>query len=329
MNSPALPLTIELVICTYNNATQLDHVLTAIAQQQVSDMIKWGVLVVNNNCTDGTVALVNQAITAAKIPHLRLVEETTQGLTPARLCGVQNTTARWIAFVDDDCVLQPNWVEQAVYFTAQHPDCGAFGGRVVLTWETSPLPFVLRYGYSFAEQEHGLQVQERDCLVGAGMVVNRDALTDCGWLKYQLMPDRIGTKLISGGDVELALRIRGAGHPLWYTPACELRHLIPPRRTSETYLKSMNFSLGVCQMHADLMLWAGTFPGWVRAAVQKTTRSSLQILIQTLRVALGKVEPVDAAIRWSFVRGQWVGIAQLLLSDRDRQQALLGCVKVC
>ena len=329
MNSPSLPLTIELVICTYNNATQLNHVLAAIAQQQVSETIEWGVLVVNNNCTDGTMALVEQAIAAGKIPHLRVVQETTQGLTPARLCGVQNTTAQWIAFVDDDCVLKPNWVEQAVHFAAHHPDCGAFGGRVVLTWETPPPPFVLRYGYSFAEQEHGFQVQERDCLVGAGMVVNRQALITCGWIKHQLMPDRIGTKLISGGDVELALRLRGTGYALCYTPACELQHLIPPRRTSEAYLKSMNFSLGTCQMHADLMLWAGSFSGWIQAAVQKTTQSSLQILIQTLRAALGKVEAVDVAIQWSFVQGQWVGIIQLLQSDRDRQQALLGCAKVC
>ncbi|HEY9906571.1 MAG TPA: glycosyltransferase [Thermosynechococcaceae cyanobacterium] len=321
-------LDIELVICTYNNVGQLVLVLEAIAQQRVSESIQWGVLVVNNNCTDGTADLVEQAIVAGKIPHLRIVQEPTQGLTPARLCGVTQTTATWIAYVDDDCVLQPDWVEQAVRFAAQHPEAGAFGGRVVLTWETSPSPFVLGYGYSFAEQDHGMQIQERDCLVGAGMVVNRKALDACGWTKRQLMHDRIGKKLISGGDVELALRIRGAGYPLWYTPACELKHLIPPRRTSLTYLKSMNFGLGTCQIHADLMLWAGSFPGWAQSATWKTAKLSLEILKQTLRMWLGRAQPEDVAIQWSFVKGRWAGLAQLLQTDQERQQALMGCAKV-
>lgn len=321
-------LDIELVICTHNNAAQLTLVLEAIAQQQVSDSTQWSVLIVNNNCTDGTADLVEQAIAAGKIPLLQMVQETTQGLTPARLCGVTQTTAPWIAYVDDDCVLQPDWVEQAVQFATQHPEAGAFGGRVVLTWETPPSPFVLRYGYSFAEQDHGMQIQERDCLVGAGMVVNRKALDACGWTKRQLMDDRIGRKLISGGDVELALRIRGAGYPLWYTPTCELKHLIPPRRTSPTYLKSMNIGLGTCQIHADLMLWAGSFSGWVQSAAWKTTKLSLEILSQTLRMWLGRVEPIDVAIQWSFVKGRWVGLAQLLQTDWERQQALMGCAKV-
>ncbi|NUN66287.1 glycosyltransferase family 2 protein [Pseudanabaena biceps] len=323
-------LDIELVICTHNNAAQLTLVLDAIAQQQVSDSTQWGVLVVNNNCTDGTADLVEQAIATGKIPLLHMVQETTQGLTSTRPCGMTQRTAPWIAYVDNDYVLQPDGGEQTVRFVTQHPEARAFGGgRVVLTWETTPSPFVLGYGYCFAEQEHGMQIQEqRDCLVVAGMVVNRKALDVCGWTKRQLMHDRIGEKLISGGDFEMALRIRGAGYFLWYTPACVLKHLIPPRRTSPTYLKSMNMGLGTCQIYADLMLWAGSFSAWVQSAAWKTTKLSLEILSQTLRMWLGRVEPVDVAIQWSFVKGRWVGLVQLLQTDQERQQSLMGCAKL-
>lgn len=323
------PLVIDLVICTYNNASLLQEVLDAIAQQRVSPDVDWGVLVVNNNCTDETPAIVEQYIKSGQIPNLRMVQEPVQGLTPARVCGVNNTTANWIAFVDDDCVLRKDWVEQAARFAASHLDCGAFGGRVVLTWESPPPPFVLKYGYSFAEQEHGMTVQQRDCLVGAGMVVSRNALFACHWNSRQLMTDRIGKKLISGGDVEMALRIRSAGYLLWYTPDCELKHIIPQRRISETYLKAMNFGLGKCQLHADGMLWAGSYPDWLLASVLKTVRSSIDILRQALEAAMGRVEPVEVAINWSFVRGRWAGIVQLLQMDREQRRILLGCAKVC
>lgn len=329
MMAEADTFAIELVICTYNNAVLLERVLSAISRQKVSPDVRWGVLVVNNNCTDGTTSLVEQYLQAGTIPHLRMVTETVQGLTPARACGVKQTSAPWIAFVDDDCVLQEDWVEQAMQFAKTHPDCGAFGGRVILTWETPPAEFVRRFGYAFAEQEHGTEVQERDCLVGAGMVVNRQALVACGWTQRQLMPDRIGKKLISGGDVEIALRIRGAGFPLWYTPTCQLNHIIPERRTTRAYLQAMTFGLGTCQLQADRMLWPGSSNTWYLDAVLKTTRLSLDILIQASRAVRGYMEPVEVALNWSFVKGRWAGLAQMHQMDPERRAALLGSAKRC
>ena len=54
-------------------------------------------------------------------------------------------------------------------------------------------------------------------LVGAGMVVRRAAPAECGWVERPLLADRIDKRLVSGGDVEIAQRIRGAGYPLWFT----------------------------------------------------------------------------------------------------------------
>jgi len=147
-------ISIGLIICTYNNAALLDRSLTAISKQQISSHVNCQVLVVDNNCTDETVAVVEKHIQSGKMP-LRMASETKQGLTPARLCGVKKSTGNWIAFVDDDCLLAENWTVQAARFALVHPDCGAFGGRVVLDLEVPPPSFGLKYGYQFAQQDHG------------------------------------------------------------------------------------------------------------------------------------------------------------------------------
>src|SRR5690349_20421940 len=108
-----MSLSIDIVICTYNNAAMLDRALTALANQQVSSPVNWRVLVVNNNCTDCTVSVVEKHIRSGRISGLHMVMEPQQGLNFARACGVQNTSGRWIAFVDDDCLLKPDWIEQA------------------------------------------------------------------------------------------------------------------------------------------------------------------------------------------------------------------------
>ncbi|HYO61522.1 MAG TPA: glycosyltransferase, partial [Actinomycetota bacterium] len=106
------PVSIDVVVCTYDNAASLELVLGALARQAVPADVDWGVLVVDNNCTDGTPALLERLGAEGSLP-LRVVRETVQGLTPARRRGVAETSRDWIAFVDDDCVVGDDWVAQA------------------------------------------------------------------------------------------------------------------------------------------------------------------------------------------------------------------------
>lgn len=318
---------IDLIICTYNNAALLDRILSAISQQQVPPEIEPKVLVVNNNCTDETPTVVDKYIQSGKIPNLSMVLEPRQGLTPARLCGVNNTTADWFAFVDDDCLLEEDWIAQAAKFALAHPECGAFGGRVILDWETPPPDFVLNFKYSFAEQEHGTLTKKVSCLVGAGMIINRSAITKVGWLDKQLLADRVGKKLVSGGDVEIALRI-AAKYDLWYNPECKIRHFIPARRTTKQYLLKINYGLGTSQLYGQLMLWSGSYLAWLFASILDTLRDSSNVLIEALRALIGRRAAIEVAIIMSFVRGKWVGIGRILRMDMQARRNLLGCAKV-
>lgn len=320
-------LGIDLVICTYNNAVLLDQALTAISKQQVSPQIKWKVLVVNNNCTDETATVLEKHTHSNKIPDLGTVSESKQGLTYARLCGVQNTTGDWIAFVDDDCLLQEDWVEQAAKFALAHPDCGAFGGRVILDWVIPPPAYVLKYEYSFAAQDHGINPKPVSCLVGAGLVARRSALVGTGWINKQFMSDRVGKKLISGGDVELALRL-ASKYELWYNPDCKLLHIIPSRRTTKEYLMNINYGLGISQLYGDSMCWSGSYPAWFFMSVLDTTQPSIEVLINTLKVLVRRRSGSEVAITLSFVLGRWAGIWRMFYMNKEERQALLGCAKV-
>lgn len=320
------PITLDLVICTYNNASLLERTLEAISQQKVSPDVQWQILVVNNNCTDETVQIVEKYSKSGLIP-LRMLTETTQGLTPARLCGVKNTNGEWIAFVDDDCLLAQNWVEMATKFALSHSDCGAFGGRVILEWETPPPAFVLNFGYSFAQQEHGDVAKKISCLVGAGMVIRRTALAESGWIDKQLLADRIGKKLISGGDVEIALRL-GAKYDLWYNPDCQLKHIIPTKRIAIKYLKAINRSLGRSKLFGDSMLWSGSYESWLLVSVKKGLQDSIYLLIQWVKALKRRKSLTEIAITFNFMCGWWLGLWRMLWMNSQQRKNLLGSAKV-
>lgn len=241
----ASKMSLALAICTYNNAALLDQALDALERQAVDPATDWAALVVDNNSTDSTPEVVRCYMQRNTIPNLRYVRETKQGLAYARRRAVQETTSDLIAFVDDDCMLAPDWVEQAVAFCRTHPKAGAAGGKVHPVWEVPPSTMIpYRFGQDFGATPVQLPNTGFTYLMGAGLVLNRSALVASRWLDRMILTDRKGSSLLSGGDIEIVLRIRQAGYELWYTPTMHLDHYVPRQRISPHYLRRLCWAVG-------------------------------------------------------------------------------------
>lgn len=315
---------LDILICTYNNAPLLERTLEALRKQQVSPHVDWRVVVIDNNCTDETSSVVERFRPLFEV-SLERVSEPRQGLTPARRRGVLSTQGDWVAFVDDDCLLAEDWIDQAAIFGSEHAGCGAFSGKVILDWEEAPPAHTTGYGWAYAETDLGDRPLRRNWLAGAGMVLRRTTLEKSGWIEQQLLDDRIGKRLISGGDVEIGLRIARIAE-VWYNPACRLRHLIPAHRTTRPYLRRMIFGLGASGHNTGALTWAGTYPAWLlRSAGQ-----SMRLLLQGLRCTVGdhyhRRPGRDIGIALGFVVGWWWAMWQMLLMSRSSRRRLLGAI---
>jgi glycosyltransferase involved in cell wall biosynthesis len=302
-----MTIVLDVIICTYNRASELDRTLAALASQSQAEDMVWSVLVVDNGSTDATAQVVESWRARGSVPGLRSLLETERGLSPARLRGVRETNAEWIAFVDDDNLLATDWIAGVGQAVAAHPGAGGFGGKVIIDW-ISPCPDYLKnFGWCFAEQDHGAEMCEIDNLTGAGMVLRRKALEASGWVQRPLLADRTGERLISGGDVEMVQRIRGAGYKLWYAPQFKLWHRIPAERTTRRYLLLMNYGLGKGAAAINALGWVDTYETWALNAkgnIRLFARRALQ------RIALSIVGRdaamagfAEAAFAIGFARG--------------------------
>jgi len=116
--------TISLIIPAYNEEDYLPACLDAV-MQNVAGLAK-EIIVVDNNSTDGTKAVVE------RYPTVRYVFEPRKGITRARQCGFLAATGDILAYVDADTRPPAGWIEQVVE---------AFGTREDLACLSGPYSF--------------------------------------------------------------------------------------------------------------------------------------------------------------------------------------------
>jgi hypothetical protein len=153
--------------------------------------------------------------------------------------------------------------------------------------------------------------------------VRRAALEETGWVTRQFLADRVGEKLISGGDVEMALRV-GARYELWYHPGLRVRHVIPARRATLRYLIAVTYGLGSSKLLGDSMLWSGSYRRWVVTSLLASREWAAAAIRHLSRAVLRRGGAKDAAINLSFLRGWLAGIWRLARMPRAERRALLG-----
>jgi len=318
---------LSLIICTYNNSRQLRETLASIAAQKVGSGATFEVVVVDNNCTDNTTVVVDAFAKANRSFNTRLIRESRQGLTPARQCGFAHTHSQWIAFVDDDCILHPDWVEQALIFARQNPRCGAIGGSVILDYQSPPAPYLNQFGWLMSHQDFGDAPRCVISLVGAGLMLRRVALIESGWVQNPLLGDRIGGHLVSGGDIEIGLRMAAKNWELWYVPACRLHHRIPEWRTKDPYLRRLAFGLGASEVLVKSLVWSGSQTRFVGAASRHAAVYSIRALRRGLRALLKGQDLRPAWLEAKFALGNWVGVGRLIRVPAAIRDEIFGAAR--
>ena len=123
-----------MLIATYNRAALLAQTLDRLAavRPQLAD---WDVVVVDNNSTDGTRAVVESRIGGFPVP-LRYMFERAQGRSPALNTGIAATTAPLLIFTDDDVIVGDDWLDAAAAPLLDDSDIGSTGGPVRPIWES-------------------------------------------------------------------------------------------------------------------------------------------------------------------------------------------------
>ncbi len=103
-----MAIRLTLAVPTHNRAATLGETLASLAAQSLPEDIETECIVIDNNSTDRTPAVVEEA--AARAPFaMRRVFEARPGSSFARNRAVDEAVGDFILFIDDDAVAESNW----------------------------------------------------------------------------------------------------------------------------------------------------------------------------------------------------------------------------
>ncbi|MEI8330013.1 MAG: glycosyltransferase [Chlamydiia bacterium] len=260
-------MNLSVIICSHNpHKVYLDRTLKALKAQTLSKD-QWELLLIDNASTEP----ISEKCELTWHPNARHITESNLGLLPARLRGIKESTADLLVFVDDDNVLNSEYLKNALEISISHPWVGAFGGNIVGEFEDPPPEWLVDklnlLAIVPAENEEwafgaGMSVF-KSCPCGAGMVI-RSQIAKRYSLQAATDPLRVklgrkGSSLASAEDSDMGLTSCLLGFAVGHFPKLRLVHLISSNRVQLDYIlklsEEMVFSYFILQY-----VWDGVIP---------------------------------------------------------------------
>ena len=264
-------LDVGIVIVNWNTRDLLRHCLKSL--EAGDPPVKKRVIVVDNASSDGSAAMVR-----TEFPAVEVIENPINGgfsqanniglraLGFTERAGQNLETPRYALLLNPDTVIPPDALRRMIDRLDADPTLGAGGPRLVMLdgnldlacRRSFPTPEVMfwrvtglsklfpksrlfgRYNMTYLDE---FQETEVDCVVGAFMMVKREAIDAVGLLDEAFW--------MYGEDIDWAFRIKQAGWKVLYYPQVTVLHLkrAASRQNPRTKLEFQRASLIFYRKH--------------------------------------------------------------------------------
>lgn len=313
---------VSVIICCYNSAERLPETLRHLALQEVPANIPWEIIVINNASTDNTeeVAKREWAKHSSSVPF-RIVDQPEPGLSKARDKGFEVATYEYCLFCDDDNWLQNDYVRLAFETMESDPMIGAAGGRGEAVFEGAPPLWFEEHKNLYAvglQGNAGDITREKGHLYGAGMTVRKFGYKQILESHFaNVLSDRLGSCLSSGGDTEICFALVLAGYKIYFNPQLHFKHFITQSRLNKEYL--VKLKLAISGSWVLLQPYVYTMQGkkydkftWYKDVIYKSF-SFLRFFNQLLLFIMGKKSFFSAFLR---IKAQKEALKTMLINKK-------------
>lgn len=205
-----------VAVCTRDRGPQLAETLGALLAQPGA----FAIVVVDQS---SEIAPVLSARADAE-PRLRVVHDRGQGLSRARNVAVRETSEDWLVFVDDDCIVAPDFAARLREVLRDHPEVDFVSGHVGGE-SPDPRPDDLPFStFPVAEERtfSGRWVHPSAVGFGVCMAVRRSTVQRLGGWDERLGPG--APDFPAADDMDFNWRLLRSGGVVHHAPQVRARH---------------------------------------------------------------------------------------------------------
>lgn len=223
----------SVIICAHTEERWQDLIEAVDSVAQQTKPPHQIVVVIDHNPT-----LLEKA--KAQFPNVTVVENVQErGLNGARNSGVAATTGEIVAFLDDDALADPDWLEQLeATYTDEH--IVGVGGKINPIWLSGrpvwfPKEFYWVVGCSYRGQpEETAPVRN---LIGCNMSYRRRVIEQLGGFHNGI--GHVGGRPQGDDETEFCIRLRQTlpQATLLYQPEAQVSHKVPAGRANWGYYR--------------------------------------------------------------------------------------------
>jgi GT2 family glycosyltransferase len=232
---------VSVIICAYTER-RWDELIEAIASAADQTVQPLEIIL----AVDHNPALLARARFA--LPDVVVVpNEEVRGLSGARNSGVRAARGDVLAFLDDDAVAAPDWLEHLLAPYGD-PDVVGVGGLVEPLWADGRPPFMpSEFDWVVGCTYRGLPTTTAPVrnLIGASMSLRRDVFETIGGFRADV--GRVGTRPAGCEETELCIRaVQGMpGSRMIFAPRSLVHHRVTEERAAWSYFRARCWAEGL------------------------------------------------------------------------------------
>lgn len=194
------------------------------------------------------------------VPIILVLNEGAQGLSETRNVGIRASRGDIIAFIDDDALAEPDWLENLISpFQLAIPNLQsrvvAVGGRTIPLWPNDRRPFWFpeELDWIVGCTYKGLPLNGNQIrnVPGGNMAFTKVVFEKAGFFRCEV--GRVGATAGSGEEADLCLRIRHAipDALIIYEDQATIHHKVTPQRTTWRYIWQRSYNEGFYKAKAQ------------------------------------------------------------------------------
>lgn len=242
-----MPPFFSVVICSYNREKYIADAIESLLNQTLSPEL-YEIIIIDNNSKDrtGEIAL-NYVKRFSESHRIHYFKETNQGLCFARNRGILEAKGKFIVYMDDDGIADPNFLEVQYNFLIEFDYVVGLGGKIIPRYVDGKPKWIdgILEGL-VSKVDHGenvFQYAGKKYPVGCNMTYRKDILEQVGMFDTGI--GQVGDNLVRGDETELYERIKKLNRPVYYLPKSRVEHVIERNRLTREHIRKMSEGVGI------------------------------------------------------------------------------------